>query len=76
MGLPGASHPNLGPALHVDPRSVSTPPECNGAHGWASWYAPALPFQQNAFSALAADEDNEEELIAEGMADQVAALTY
>ncbi len=43
-----------------------------GHHG----YAPALPFQQNAFGALAADDDEDKESIVEGMADQVAALTY
>jgi hypothetical protein len=39
-------------------------------------YAPSLPFQQNAFSALAADDKDNKESIVEGMADQVAALTY
>jgi hypothetical protein len=39
-------------------------------------YAPTLPFQQNVFGALAADDNNDKELILEGMADQVAALTY
>ncbi len=43
-----------------------------GHHG----YAPALPFQQNAFGALAADDKDGKELIVERMADQVAALTY
>jgi hypothetical protein len=44
-----------------------------GHHG----YAPALPFQQNAFGTLVAnDKDHDEELFVEGMANQVAALTY
>jgi hypothetical protein len=43
-----------------------------GHHG----YAPALPFQQNAFGALAADDNDNEVLIMEVVADQVAALTY
>jgi hypothetical protein len=43
-----------------------------GHHG----YAPALPFQQNAFGALAADDNNNKEPLVDGMANQVAALTY
>jgi hypothetical protein len=43
-----------------------------GHHG----YTPELPFQQNAFGALAADDNDNEELIAEGMANQVVALMY
>jgi hypothetical protein len=39
-------------------------------------YAPAVPFQQNVLGALVADDNNDEELITEGMANQVAALTY
>ena len=35
-----------------------------GNHG----YAPALPFQQNEFGALTADDDDDKELIAEGVA--------
>jgi hypothetical protein len=35
-----------------------------GHHG----YAPALPFQQNEFGALTADDDDDKELIAEGVA--------
>jgi hypothetical protein len=37
-------------------------------------YAPALPFQQNAFNALAADDSDED--TADTMATQMAALTY
>ncbi len=36
--------------------------------------APALPFQQNVFGALA--NNNDKESIMESMANQVAALTY
>ncbi len=43
-----------------------------GHHG----YAPAILFQQNAFGTLAADDDADNELIAEGVANQVAALRY
>jgi hypothetical protein len=43
-----------------------------GHHG----YAPTLPFQQIAFGPLAADDNDDKESIVEGMADQVAALTY
>ncbi len=44
-----------------------------GHHG----YAPARPFQQNAFRALTEDTDNdEEESVIESVANQVAALTY
>jgi hypothetical protein len=43
-----------------------------GHHG----YAPALPFQQNGFGALGVDDNNNKELIVEGKADQVTALTY
>ncbi len=37
-------------------------------------YAPALPFQHNAFNALAADNSDED--TADSMATQMAALTY
>jgi hypothetical protein len=41
------------------------------------WYAPAWPFQQNAFGALMVDaDDNNEESIVESVANQVAGLTY
>jgi hypothetical protein len=43
-----------------------------GHHG----YAPALPFQQKAFSALGTDVDKDKESIVEGIADQAAALMY
>ncbi len=37
---------------------------------------PPLPYQQNAFGTLAADYKDDKESIMEGMANQVAALTY
>jgi hypothetical protein len=53
-------------------RRLNATAQTDGHHG----YTPALPFQQNAFSALATDDNKDKELIMEGMADQVAALTY
>jgi hypothetical protein len=53
-------------------RRFNTTAPTEGYHG----YTPDLPFQQNAFGALARNNDSNKESIAASVATQVAALTH